>query len=40
MNKEEEEEVVDLNEAEKSEIEYKNQIPEEPEQFEIKPVKK
>lgn len=38
MNKEEE--FVDLNETEKSEIEYKNQIPEEPEQFEIKPVKK
>lgn len=38
MNKEEE--AVDLNEAEKAEVEYKNQIPEEPEQFEIKPVKK
>ena len=36
----EEEKVVDLNEAEKAEVEYKNQIPEEPEQFEIKPVKK
>ena len=35
-----EKEVMDLNETEKSEVEYINQIPEEPEQFEIKPVKK
>lgn len=33
-------EVMDLNETEKSEVDYINQIPEEPEQFEIKPVKK
>lgn len=35
-----EQEVIELNESEKSEIEYMNQISEEPEQFEIKPVKK
>lgn len=38
MNNEQED--MNLNESEKSEIEYMNQIPEEPEQFEIKPVKK
>jgi hypothetical protein len=35
-----EQKIIDLNESEKSEVEYMNQIPEEPEQFEIKPVKK